>query len=59
MASEKDSGKRVRNDYEEEDDGKPKKIPKTLAEKTTGKRLIIVLEDASLETVKVRNMPTL
>lgn len=53
MASEKTSVKRVRNDYEEEEDGKPKKIPRTLVEKTTGKRLIIVLENASLETVKV------
>lgn len=55
MASgEKASTKRVRNDYEEEEVGKPKKIPRTLVEKTTGKRLIVVLENASLETVKVR-----
>ena len=51
--SEKATVKRVRNDYEEEEDGKPKKIPRTLVEKTTEKRLIIVLENASLETVKV------
>ena len=53
MASETVSTKRVRNDYEEEEDGKPKKVPRTLVEKTTGKRLIVVLESASLETVKV------
>ena len=53
MASETVSTKRVRNDYEEEEDGKPKKVPRTLVEKTTEKRLIIVLENASLETVKV------
>lgn len=48
-------GKRkVRNDYEGElDSHKPKKIPRTLAEKDTQKRLIVVLEKASLETIKV------
>ena len=56
MASDKASAiKRIRNDYEEEDEGKPRKIPRTLAEKTKDKRLIIVLENASLETVKVGN----
>ena len=53
MTSEK-SSKRVRNDYEEEEEGKPKKIPRTLAEKSNEKRLIVILENASLETVKVR-----
>lgn len=47
-------GKRIRNDYEEEEDGRPRKIPRTLVEKTKDKRLIVVLENASLETVKVR-----
>lgn len=46
-------GKRIRNDYEEEEEGRPHKIPRTLAEKTKDKRLIVVLENASLETVKV------
>ena len=32
---------------------RPRKIPKTLKEKDSGKRLIVVLEKASLETVKV------
>ena len=36
------------DDYE-----KPRKIPKTLKEKDSGKRLIIILEKASLEAVKV------
>ena len=55
MSSGKESStKRVRNDYEEEEEGKPKKIPRTLVEKTTEKRLIVILEKASLETVKVR-----
>lgn len=54
MAEEKISSKRIRNDYEEEDEGKPHKIPRTLVEKTKDKRLIVVLENASLETVKVR-----
>jgi hypothetical protein len=31
----------------------PPKLPKTLAEKDTAKRLIVILENASLETVKV------
>ncbi|CAI8032865.1 Ribosomal RNA small subunit methyltransferase NEP1 [Geodia barretti] len=54
MSSGKESStKRVRNDYEEEEEGKPKKIPRTLVEKTTEKRLIVILEKASLETVKV------
>lgn len=54
MTSQNSSSKRVRNDYEEVEDGKPKKIPKTLAEKSKEKRLVIILENASLETVKVR-----
>lgn len=33
---------------------RPRKIPKTLKEKDSGKRLIVILEKASLETVKVR-----
>ena len=49
--------KRVMNDYEEEEDGKPKKIPRTLVEKTTERRLIVILENASLETVKVSQEP--
>ena len=32
---------------------RPHKIPKTLKEKDSGKRLIVILEKASLETVKV------
>ena len=49
-----DERKRVHNDYEEEqEDGRPQKIPKTLAEKDTKKRLIVILENANLETVKV------
>ena len=32
---------------------RPRKVPKTLKEKDSGKRLIVVLEKASLETVKV------
>ena len=32
---------------------RPRKIPKTLKEKDSGKRLIVILEKASLETVKV------
>ncbi|CAB4045936.1 ribosomal RNA small subunit methyltransferase NEP1-like, partial [Paramuricea clavata] len=31
---------------------RPRKMPKTLKEKDSGKRLIVVLEKASLETVK-------
>lgn len=51
MAAER---KRVLNDYEEDqEDGKPKKIPKTLTEKDTQKRLIVILERANLETIKV------
>ena len=45
--------KRVHNSYENDDEGKASKIPKTFVEKDTTKRLIIVLEKASLETVKV------
>ena len=42
------------NDYESElDSHKPKKIPRTLAEKDKQKRLIVVLEKSSLETIKV------
>lgn len=52
MASKKE--KRVRNEYEEEEGGRPKKIPRTLAEKDSQKRLILVLENASLETIKVQ-----
>ena len=53
---DKSSTKRIRNDYEEEEEGKPRKIPRTLAEKTKDKRLIVILENASLETVKVNNV---
>lgn len=53
MASKKKS-KRVRNDYEDDPGiSRPKKIPKTLVEKDSEKRLIVVLENASLETIKV------
>ena len=46
--------KRVFNDYEEDENaGKPQKIPKTLVEKDSQKRLILILENANLETVKV------
>ena len=53
MASTK--GKRkIKNEYENEIDiSRPKKIPRTLAEKDAQKRLIVVLENASLETIKV------
>ena len=50
MASKR---KQVQNEYEAEEDPKPRKIPKTLAEKDSEKRLIVILENASLETVKV------
>lgn len=53
MASGEEKTKRVRNDYEEEESVRPKKIPRTLAEKDSGKRLIVILENASLETIKV------
>ena len=47
--------KRIRNDYDDNgEDGRPQKIPKTLVEKDTQRRLIIVLERANLETIKVR-----
>ena len=55
MASEKSPTKRIRNNYEEEEEEKPRKIPRTLAEKTKDKRLIVILENASLETVKVNS----
>ena len=46
--------KRVQNNYEEdEEDCRPKKVPKTLVEKDSQKRLIIILERANLETIKV------
>lgn len=32
---------------------RPRKVPKTLKEKDSGKRLIVILEKASLEAVKV------
>ncbi len=55
MASKK-KAKRVRNDYEDDPGiSRPKKIPKTLVEKDSEKRLIVVLENASLETIKVSN----
>ena len=60
MAGSNENGKgkrKVRNEYEEELDlGKPKKIPRTLVEKDTQKRLIVVLENASLETIKVAHI---
>ena len=49
--------KRVRNDYEDDlEPAKPKKVPKTLAEKDSEKRLIVILENASLETIKVHHL---
>lgn len=46
--------KRVQNNYDEDDDdGRPRKIPKTLKEKDSQKRLVLVLERANLETIKV------
>jgi len=39
---------------QEEDYDRPCKIPRTLKEKDSGKRLIVIIEKASLETVKVR-----
>lgn len=44
---------RVKNKYDEEEDVRPKKVPKTLAQRDSQKRLIVVLEKANLETVKV------
>lgn len=38
---------------EESEYERPRKVPRTLKEKDTGKRLIVILERASLETVKV------
>lgn len=38
---------------EEDDYEKPRKIPRTLKEKDSGKRLIVVIEKASIEAVKV------
>ena len=32
---------------------RPRKVPRTLKEKDSGKRLIVILEKASLEAVKV------
>ena len=53
MAS-KLKAKRVRNDYEDDPGiSRPKKIPKTLVEKDSEKRLIVILENACLETIKV------
>ena len=53
MASKK-KAKRVRNDYEDDPGiSRPKKIPKTLVEKDSEKRLIVILENACLETIKV------
>ena len=53
MASKK-RPKRVHNDYEDDPgEAKPRKIPKTLVEKDSEKRLIVVLENACLETIKV------
>ena len=52
-STEKAKGKRIRNEYEDDDSGKPKKLPRTLVEKDSEKRLILILENASLETIKV------
>lgn len=54
VMSSKKKQKRVRNDYEEDlEPAKPKKVPKTLAEKDSERRLIVILENACLETIKV------
>ena len=37
---------------------RPRKVPRTLKEKDSGKRLIVILENASLEAVKVGENPT-
>jgi len=42
--------------YEEEESGRPSKIPRLLTEKDSQRRLIVILEHASLETVKVRRL---
>ena len=42
--------------YEEEDSGRPSKVPRLLAEKDSQRRLIVILEHASLETVKVEGL---
>jgi len=41
--------------YDEDEDERPRKIPKLLKDKDSQPRLIVVLENASLETVKVWN----
>ena len=38
---------------EYDDDEPPAKVPRVLREKGSSKRLIVILENASLETVKV------
>ena len=53
MSGKGSPGKRVRNDYEEEERSQPAKIPRTLVERDREKRLVVILENASLETVKV------
>ena len=55
---ERSHKKRLKNNYEEDEEdeeekARPKKVPKTLAQRDTQKRLIVVLERANLETVKV------
>ena len=45
--------KRLHNSYDDEDSDRPRKIPKTLVEKDSQKRLIVILEKANLETCKV------
>jgi len=41
--------------YEESEDERPRKVPKLLKDKDSQPRLIVVLENSSLETVKVWN----
>jgi len=54
MAEKPKKKKRKVNQYDSElDSHKPQKIPRTLAEKDSQKRLIVILEKASLETIKV------
>lgn len=54
MASDRKGKRKVTNEYESDlDSHRPKKIPRTLAEKDKQKRLIMILEKASLETINL------
>lgn len=53
-ASGRKTKRKLANEYESVfDSHKPQKIPRTLAEKDKQKRLVVILEKASLETIKV------